>query len=315
MSNHIKSIRLHEIRVDPAESELFLSVFPEQVTENTQVSGRLIGPRCRYSTTVEVAYPMRESSRSHASGEIPRITVRIIIPEASLWDPESPFIYEGPLELWEKGNCVDRLQIKHGLRVLRLGQRGLRLNGKLISICGVPRAELSPECAAQLRRSDCNALLTPLSDEHAALWDEADERGFLMIGRIESAADLEIASDLMAMSACRKLQHPATLGWFISEGVFEEKLSQMLGPTMLSGLSGTSGADAIVGVELTGRRSLTLPDGVSFVACREELVPTFTDLGLPFLVLSESSLRPVSSPAPQEESPRLLGTIWGMPGD
>src|SRR5262249_16988932 len=145
MANSIKNILLHESRLEPAECELFLTVYPDEVSSNTQVSGRLIGPRCLYSTTVEVAYPVRESSRYYASIDIPRIVVRIIIPEASFWDPTSPFLYEGPLELWEAGNCVDRIQLRHGLRILRLGPRGLRSNNKFITICGAARAGISTE--------------------------------------------------------------------------------------------------------------------------------------------------------------------------
>jgi hypothetical protein len=310
MSNSIKSIRLHENRLEPAESELFLSVQPDEVTSNTQVVGRLIGPRCLYSTTVEVAYPMREANRSYASIDIPRIIVRIIIPEASFWDPQSPFIYEGPLELWEKGNCVDRLQLQHGLRILRLGPRGLRLNDKLVSICGMARTGISTEEATVLRQSHCNTLLAPVTDEQADMWDGADLNGFLMIGRISSVADLEIAAELMAGGPSRKLPHPSTLGWLISEEVFEEKLAQVLGPTMFSGLAGISRADAIVGVELIGKRSLSLPEGVSFVACKEELVSSFAHLGLPILILSQSSILPEPGPAPRPGLPLVLGTIY-----
>ena len=73
----------------------------------TQVRGRLTGPRCPYTTTVEVAYPFREHSRDYGEGGSPRLTLRAIIPEPSWWDPQTPFLYEGPVELWQDGRLVD----------------------------------------------------------------------------------------------------------------------------------------------------------------------------------------------------------------
>src|SRR5579864_8804454 len=121
MTNRIHHIRVTDTRLDPAEAEVCIGVYPERLTSVTQVRGRLVGPRCPYATTVEVAYPLRELSREYESTGTPRLILRVVIPEASFWDPESPFLYRGPVELWEGGQRCDLVQVTHGLRTLGLG--------------------------------------------------------------------------------------------------------------------------------------------------------------------------------------------------
>src|SRR5262249_11539683 len=97
MENHIRRALVYQSRFDPAESELWITVVPDFPRSTTQVRGRLVGPRCRYSSTVEVAYPWREWSRQYEKEGEPHLSSRIIIPEPSFWDPESPFLYQGVL--------------------------------------------------------------------------------------------------------------------------------------------------------------------------------------------------------------------------
>src|SRR5437763_797077 len=101
MINRIKRIHLFDARLDPAEAEIYISVYPEQLTSTTQVRGRLTGPRCPYASTVEVGYALREHSREYSLTDIPHLSMRVIIPEPNFWEPETPFLYEGALELWE----------------------------------------------------------------------------------------------------------------------------------------------------------------------------------------------------------------------
>ena len=100
MPNRIQRILVFQSRLTPTEAELWISVYPEQLASDTQIRGRLMGPRCQYSTTVEVAYPLREWKRSYETEDVPHVSLRVIIPEPNFWDPQSPFRYEGPVELW-----------------------------------------------------------------------------------------------------------------------------------------------------------------------------------------------------------------------
>src|SRR5436190_14007505 len=100
MSNHILDVTIHDRSLDPGSVELWITVTPDRLTATTELRGRLMGPRCPYASTVEVAYPLRPIPG--LNGDTPgAIRRRVVIPEASLWDTESPFLYEGPIELWE----------------------------------------------------------------------------------------------------------------------------------------------------------------------------------------------------------------------
>src|SRR5258708_30799968 len=101
MPHSINNISIWNQRLNPAEAEVEISVTPEHVFSMTQVRGRLVGPQCRYASTVEVAYALRETSREYASTGKPGISCSVRIPEPCLWDPVSPFLYKGQIELLE----------------------------------------------------------------------------------------------------------------------------------------------------------------------------------------------------------------------
>src|SRR5262245_42110310 len=133
MTNRILSVTLRDHSLVPAAAEVHVTVVPERLDAGTQVRGRLMGPRCAYASTVEVAYHLRALPAPTAQ---PGITLRAIIPEASLWEPKSPHLYAGPIELWQDGQRCDVVQVRHGLRQITLGPRGLRLNGSPIRLRG-----------------------------------------------------------------------------------------------------------------------------------------------------------------------------------
>src|SRR5262249_28550165 len=136
--------------LNPAEAELHIMVTPADPLRDGEVRGRLVGPRCQYATTIEVAYPFRPLSDSRR--EDGRLGARIIIPEPSLWDTESPFLYQGTAEVWTAGERLCDVEISHGLRVLQLGKGGLRCNGQTLQVRGVARQSLSAQEALQLRQ-------------------------------------------------------------------------------------------------------------------------------------------------------------------
>src|SRR5690349_13797810 len=108
--------------LNPAEAELWITIAPNDLLSDGEVRGRLVGPRCQYATTVEVAYPLRPlSGHLKKPGDL---SARVIIPEPSFWDPVSPFLYQGSVEVWTGGKCWCEVPISHGLRLLQLGRDG-----------------------------------------------------------------------------------------------------------------------------------------------------------------------------------------------
>ncbi len=208
---HIRHVRVIDRRLDPAETELWIAVDVEGMAATAEVRGRLMGPRCAYATTVEVAYPLRPLPPGRGAGAEHEVVGRVVIPEPSFWDPQSPFLYEGPVELWEGGRRVDQATVDHGLRSLTLGPRGFRLNGKPISVRGAACDGLSEADAGRLRAAGFNTLLVPVRAGDRELWSRADRLGFLVLGRITDPAGVEAARALRGHACC--------LGWVAPPGV------------------------------------------------------------------------------------------------
>jgi hypothetical protein len=97
--------RIHALDAGRADIRIHF----ENLPQNVEVRGRLMGPRCPGVTTVEVAY--RITPLEAACG-----TYQVLIPEPNFWAPEHPFRYEGPVEFWRNEELVGRLTISLGLR-------------------------------------------------------------------------------------------------------------------------------------------------------------------------------------------------------
>lgn len=270
MSNRIRHVEVRDRSLSPAQAEVHLLVTPGQRTPTTEVRGRLMGPSCPYSNTVEVAYPLRPL---HEAAEGEAMACRVIVPEPSLWEPESPFLYRGPVELWQDGARQDRVTLSHGLRQIQLGPRGLRVNGRPLTLRGREVGRLSDDEALALRRAGCNLLVAPASEATASLWDTADRLGFLVLGRVADA-DEETLRRLADLD-----RHPSCLGW-LAPGDLRDRLP----------------AGWCVGVE----GGAALPPGVSFVVGRGAA-------GAPLLVTGgEETYAQVSK---RSDAPPLLGWV------
>ncbi|HWG46365.1 MAG TPA: hypothetical protein VN688_26620 [Gemmataceae bacterium] len=213
MDNRIRQLEVHDRSLIPAEAELWITVTAECHTPTTEIRGRLMGPRCPYASTVEVAYPLRPLPPHRTSPQSIGATMRVVIPEASLWEPESPFLYQGPIELWQDGQRRDQIKLSHGLRSFLLGERGLRVNGRPLTLRGRTVSACSDEDALALRQAGCNLLVVPVEADTLAVWERADRLGFFVLGQLRENCEqtlrhLEILS-----------RHTSCLGWLIEEGV------------------------------------------------------------------------------------------------
>jgi hypothetical protein len=272
MDNHILHIQVLNRALDPVEAELWVHVAPQRLTPITEVRGRLMGPRCRYSSTVEIAYPLRPFSRPPQlpAGLSPSLTMRVVIPEPSLWDPESPFLYEGPVELWQDGRPCDRIEVRHGLRRALLGPQGLRWNGAALTLRGRRSGAATEDEVRAWRDQGVNLLVVPVSDDTRQLWDVADRIGMLLLGRVSSP-------DEAVLAGVRRLSgHPSALGWLIE------------GPALHCRESAPQLADVargILGARLDEPPGQALLPAVRFIACPVERAEEFAGLGLPLLLI------------------------------
>jgi hypothetical protein len=292
MTNRIREVRCVNHRLDPAQVEVRVRVAVERLTPATEIRGRLMGPRCPYSTTVEVAYPWRELARLDEPAATARLILRAIIPEASLWDPQSPFLYQGPVELWQDGVRCDTVRLSHGLRAFSLGPRGLWVNGRLLAIRGQTCQHCTEADARRLHQASCNTLLAPVGPCSADLWDLADRYGFLMLGRLTRPDQLAQAAVLRGHASC--------LGWVLAAD--------------LSPDAALTAERQLLGVELRQPPTGPLPPEAAFVVCPEAVLPHLAELNLPILVQGQESPANGDGQGPMAAQPEVLGWIDSLEG-
>jgi hypothetical protein len=294
MANRIGKMYASARRMSPNDAEVYVSAYPEQLTSSTQVVGRLVGPRCRYASTVEVAYPLREVSRAYEKEDVPHIILRALIPEPSYWAPETPFLYELKLELWQQGQRCDQMRQKWALHTKVLGSRGLRLNGQLIALKGIAQDHGSEEDLVRWREAGCNCLLINVSPATSSLWNLADEIGLLMLGRVSTQASAREIQDLR--------DHVSCLGWVIHEVVLQDSLVAAISPGWWTH------DNQLAGFEVNSKASEALAQGWHFLACDESLLPSIEKNPLPKILYTRAPLLPGATPASQLPS-NTLGWI------
>src|SRR5437588_4159307 len=255
MNNHIRNFRISNDSVNPAEAGISISVQPEQMTSTTQVRGRVVGPHCVYSSTVEVAYPMREVARQYEKYDVPGLILRVVIPEPCLWDPQSPFIYEVTVELWQSGQLCDQVRTSHGLFFLKLAHQGLRWNGRPMTLAGVERCRLTEAEALAVRQEGYNTLLAPVSADSVALCGLADKLGMFVLARLASKGDYAHAHALEG--------HVSLLGFVLDSKLLEDPLVKAA-PTWVAD------RHHLMGLEVDALPTGPLPDGFNFFLTSED---------------------------------------------
>lgn len=176
-ANEIIAVHIQNHVLTPTVAEVWIQVHVSKQTATTEVRGRLMGPRCPYATTIEVAYALRPLSQPPDKAGI---WSRVIIPEPSWWDPQSPFLYEGPIELWESGECIDQQTLRHALRIVRRDEKGLTINGKSCRIRSIAVQEpIGESQLAMLHEEGYNVL--DASASAAMVREQADRLGFLLL--------------------------------------------------------------------------------------------------------------------------------------
>lgn len=204
MFNRIRKLEIHDRIQSPTEAELWVFLEAEHVNERTEVRGRLTGPTCPYADTVEVAYPLRRFPKTPTG--LPALARRVVIPEPSYWDPVSPFLYQGTVELWQDDELCERRHLVHGLRAVSLSPRGLFWNGSRQPVKAVERTSAASGELHGLHQLGFNALILPgyVTD----LWEAAAEIGFAVFGRTFEPDERFLQAS--ASAAC--------VGWIIPAG-------------------------------------------------------------------------------------------------
>lgn len=106
----LRKPRVDIIRLDAVCAEVHFSWQAFDLPPGAELRGRFVGPRCALSHTIEIAYPLRP-----VPGRLGVFSC--IVPEPSLWEPASPFLYEAIMEVWHEGTCIATQATPVGLRI------------------------------------------------------------------------------------------------------------------------------------------------------------------------------------------------------
>lgn len=141
--------RLETVHLDPMRAEVWIDVAVWPLLPGDEIQGKLVGPQCRYASTIEIGYPVRSR---------PGGGWHIIIPEPSLWTPDTPFVYRGQIE-WRRGvEKVHQVSVYHTLYRLTQTSAGWRLNGKPLELRVAEATKASEQELARLRAEGFNAI-------------------------------------------------------------------------------------------------------------------------------------------------------------
>jgi Glycosyl hydrolases family 2 len=272
MANRIRSVEIRNRVLNPAEAEFFVHVVPERASEITEIRGHFRGPVCVYASTVEVRYPLQTLASREES-----LRKRVIIPEPSWWEPATPFLYNGTIELWEDGKLCDGVELRHGLRVLRRRENRLLLNGRVFHVRGTCYHRQSRADLVRAHQDGINTLLVPVASRHSEVWKLADELGFLVIVEVE---DVGQDASLIASLA----EHASSFGRvYCGGGASEKDLRAMLAAR------DRQADKPLVGVCWPAPEAIMNQD-VDFVVCDSQNVDSLSNVGSPILVLTKGAL-------------------------
>jgi beta-galactosidase/beta-glucuronidase len=185
MTGPIRDITVAPVRLTPAEAVLAIELQCAALQPTTEIRGRLMGPNCLYSTTIEVAHPLHMTDRER--GHPPKVRGRIVIPEPAWWDCESPFLYHGPIELWEHERKIGEVRLRIGLRHAEWKGEQLHWNGKPIELRTQSLTDVDDATLQSLRQRGFNGVSVPAAVARS-VWPVADRLGLLVTadGAVES---------------------------------------------------------------------------------------------------------------------------------
>ncbi len=111
MTLHTITIDVVRLSVEVAELQI-RAEFADTPGGNTELRGRLMGPRCPGVSTIEIAYAVKAIATESTNV----LMARVIIPEPNLWTEKKPFTYWGPVEVWHDGAMMHSQKVEVGLR-------------------------------------------------------------------------------------------------------------------------------------------------------------------------------------------------------
>jgi hypothetical protein len=270
-SNQLKSIEGYKLAVSPTQADIWFRAVTQRVTAGTEVRGRIVGPRCLFAETVEVASPLR--SVRHREGDQVSLIARTAIPEPGFWDPLNPLLYRVVVELWQDGQRCALSGFDLGFRVVEMGSGNVFVNQKPFLLRGMRDLPQSWEEAAARRQEGYNLVLAEKWQRN--WWVRASPLGFLLLERATLSTLTPHYVDLLS-------QQPCFLGFVLDKELLGRSPSENE-----NFLRSWQERRVFIGLELDGPPPLSLPGGLSFLVCPESALPALSTTPHPKIALRE----------------------------
>ena len=201
------------------------------------------------TTTIEDGRGLIETAVQHGPGSarltlsghgqaLQSSTAQLVVPEAKLWSPAAPHLYDLRVDLWQGEVQIDSYTLRIGIREIRVTENELLLNGQPIYLQGFGRHEDFPVSGrglnlpvlikdyALLEWIGANSFRTthyPYAEEMMQL---ADELGFLVIDETPAvglyfredglARRTELCRQQIREMIARDKNHPSVIIWSLA---------------------------------------------------------------------------------------------------
>ena len=219
----LPSMRVEELKIDTPAT-----------LDAVELTVYLHAPSARWRVEVEVLDGLEGETVVARRGEETRgatARLRLDIPDAKPWSPESPRLYKLRVRLSQHGELLDTVESYAGLRTVGLGDKHIELNGKPVYLAMVldqgywPQSYLAPPSDEALRqdvewakRFGFNGVRKhqKIEDPRWLYW--CDRLGVLVWEEMPSAMkwSLEAEEGLLAeweRAVRRDVNHPSIITW------------------------------------------------------------------------------------------------------
>jgi beta-glucuronidase len=165
-------------------------------------------------------------------------SVDLRVPQAELWSPGSPHLYQLTVELESEGQCFDRYTLPVGIRTVQIEGDNLLLNGQPVYLKGFGRHEDFPVVGrgflpaliikdyALMQWIGANSFRTTHYPYSEQMMDLADQLGFLVIDETpavglffdEPGLDrrLQLCCQYTQELIARDKNHPSVIAWSLA---------------------------------------------------------------------------------------------------
>lgn len=154
--------------------------------QGLKITGRVEGPKCRYSHTLPARIPVRHRGVRTSDGKAellrPELVGEAIVPDPNFWTPDLPFLYRAIVEVRRGDEIVATYEQDFGIRPL--GVRGKRLvfDGKTWVPRAVRREVVVGDAPLELWRETATVMVVDDPDDE--LCREASECGVVVFARL-----------------------------------------------------------------------------------------------------------------------------------